>query len=838
MAKKQENIQLDGLEATRKALVKEILDLRDKENDAIKRGGELSKTDISNLNKKKKALQEVAQSIKEINTQLTDQLRSFKDAQQSVSSLSDLQSGFKKELNQSIAFGIKFSESIAKANSANKEGFRDANDLVSQTIMSIADLSDLSREDAAAIAEKNKEIEGSIASLSTMIAQLEANRENMDKSERSILNYLIRERKELQEHLKTASKYANVQKSVKELHEEMNDELMASNKFFQKLINYGKIFFSSWSGALGVITLVAAVLLDEFGKINIRIGGGYEQLTKFKTELTAISLILGEDAVNSVIEFGARIGNVNKISKDLAFDLSVLPAHLGVSGDEAGRLVNQFGNLQGLSNQTALNTLETTSQLAAANGVIPSQVMKDLADNTELAATYATGFGNNIQTAAIDAARLGVNLSTVGKISDSLLDYQTSVSNEMEASVLLGRNLNLQKARELAYADDIDGAMRATLEAMGGINEFNKMDVFQKRAVASAIGVSVEELKQMAVNMENANKPIGVMQASFNSTKALLDTIAGNGMGKWLMGLYAAAQVVGNIGFAFNFLGSKTLGEVLRKTKLIITNLLTGKKMFAGWEQFSGQQPTTPSVSEQTKPKPSARKSGGFMKDLKGLSPGQMLASAAAIIAIATAVYILSSAFENFEKVSGGGFLIGIGAMLAFTIMVKAMVPVLQQLSSVSGSLLPAIGVLLAISLAVAGIGYGLSLMGNAFKDANLDKMTQFATGMVAFATSVLMLAGALSLLGNPLSLAGLGVLAGIGAIAGVGVALGAFGGTEANTDTLVKSKTTEGEFGTLIQKIEALTTALMAQPIELRLDGNVVAKSVRKETAKGNVPK
>jgi hypothetical protein len=41
--------------------------------------------------------------------------------------------------------------------------------------------------------------------------------------------------------------------------------------------------------------------------------------------------------------------------------------------------------------------------------------------------------------------------------------------------------------------------------------QFNRMDVFQKKAVAAAIGVSVGELKQMTTNMEEAQKPVGVL---------------------------------------------------------------------------------------------------------------------------------------------------------------------------------------------------------------------------------------------------------------------------------------------------------------------------------------
>jgi hypothetical protein len=289
--------------------------------------------------------------------------------------------------------------------------------------------------------------------------------------------------------------------------------------------------------------------------------------------------------------------------------------------------------------------------------------------------------------------------------------------------------------------------------------------------------------------------------------------------------------VVGNIGFAFNALGAKTLKEGIKNTYLWVKALITGKKV-----QDSMENTPSPSVSEKTKPtRTSTKKGGGFLKDLKGLSAEQMLASAAAILAIAGAIWILSYAFLNFEKVSSGGFAIGIGAMAAFTGMVYAIVPALKALTSVSGSLLPAIGILLAISAAVVGIGYGLSLMGNAFKDASLDKMAQFAIGMVAFAGSVLMLASALSMLGNPMALLGLGVLAAAG---GIGIAIaGSTGKTEANTDTLAKSKTTESGYSDLIKKIEDLTVAIMAQPIELKLDTSVVAKSVRKDTSKTLAP-
>jgi hypothetical protein len=831
MAKKQQNSELESLEGARKTLVTEIFKLREKEIALIKEKKTLDKGELKLLNDKKKSLSTIAQKIKEINSDLKDQISNFGDVENSVKSISNLQSGFKKELTESVANGIKLAKSIALSSENNKEAFKSSNELVSGTLNSIAELTNLNKEDTAAIAQKNVEIESSIANLSTMIAQLEASRGEMNRRDRTILNGLIQQRKELQSQYKTAGQFANMQKDVKELYEDMNTELEAGNAIVKKGIAYGKLFFSSWKGAATVIGFALGYIGDEFGKINAQIGGGFTQLVGFKSQLTAISLILGEEAVGAVTEFGARIGNVNKISNGLAFDLGLLPTHLGVSGDEAGKLVNQFGNLQGKSNQVALNTLEATSQLAAANGVIPSQVMKDLATNTELAATYASGFGDNISKAAIDAARLGVDLQTVGKISDGLLDYQTSVAAEMEASVLLGKNLNLQKARELAYADDIDGAMRAALDAAGGIDAFNRMDVFQKKAVAAAIGVSVGELKQMTTNMEEAQKPVGAMTGSFNYLSALVDKVGTTGLGKWMGAFGGLVTHLGTIGFALNSIGIKSIPAAILATKKWIANLFTAstasKSIFAGGSFSAGKEALAKSGRTSSSIKPSSPTKTN--NPTAGMSAGKILAIAAAMLAFAGAIYILSQAFAEFDKLKNVGQTLGVftAAIVGMGLTIGILATILAPLQPV---ILPLVGAMLAFGGAIALVGFGVNLAASgmatlvkSFSSLETNQLIAATVGIVGLSVAFYGLASSLMAVGaaSTLALPGLAALA-IGGLVG-GVVGGLVGG---------------GENDGLGDKIDALTTAIMAQPIILTLDGNVIAKTVRKETSKSNIPK
>ena len=61
-----------------------------------------------------------------------------------------------------------------------------------------------------------------------------------------------------------------------------------------------------------------------------------------------------------------------------------------------------------------------------------------------------------------------------------MLNFQDSISKEIEASVLIGRQLNLQKARELALSNDIEGAMREVVKQVGTEQKFNKLNSIQR----------------------------------------------------------------------------------------------------------------------------------------------------------------------------------------------------------------------------------------------------------------------------------------------------------------------------------------------------------------------
>jgi hypothetical protein len=66
----------------------------------------------------------------------------------------------------------------------------------------------------------------------------------------------------------------------------------------------------------------------------------------------------------------------------------------------------------------------------------------------------------------------------------------------MEASVLLGRSINLDKARSLAYSGDLAAMMKEVKMQAGGEAEFTKLSVVQRQSLGAAIGLQGAQLAE------------------------------------------------------------------------------------------------------------------------------------------------------------------------------------------------------------------------------------------------------------------------------------------------------------------------------------------------------
>jgi hypothetical protein len=126
-----------------------------------------------------------------------------------------------------------------------------------------------------------------------------------------------------------------------------------------------------------------------------------------------------------------------------------------------------------------------------------------------------------IAKAVVLAKQFGMELSQVAKAGDSLLNFEQSIQKELEAELLTGKQLNLEKARLYALTGNYEGLTRELNKNIGTYSDFMSMNVLQQRALAEAHGLSVDELSEMLIGERSLEELAAEARAAGQEDRAL-----------------------------------------------------------------------------------------------------------------------------------------------------------------------------------------------------------------------------------------------------------------------------------------------------------------------------
>lgn len=254
----------------------------------------------------------------------------------------------------------------------------------------------------------------------------------------------------------------------------------------------------------------------------------YKITKNLSLELMGIGVTI-EAVYKSVMALGTEMGGVGLATEDLVANVSILKSQLGVAEEDSAGFLRNMAAVSNSTMASQQNMAYVAGYMSSAAGVPLPLIMKDIAHMSDVTFSLVSKYPIQIIKAAVEARRLNTSLNDMAKASASLLDFTTSVQNEMEASVLLGRGINLQKARELVYQGKIAESTKEILRISKEM-DFSNMDYFQMNAFAKATGRSVEELNKMIQadaewkNALNSNDPevmkqVAAIQAMRNASE-------------------------------------------------------------------------------------------------------------------------------------------------------------------------------------------------------------------------------------------------------------------------------------------------------------------------------
>ena len=234
-----------------------------------------------------------------------------------------------------------------------------------------------------------------------------------------------------------------------------------------------------------------------------------EQLVKnFNSIGRSLRGVTGAEAQASAISLADNLGLSVTATQNLGAELALQQKFLGASAEESAKLAT-FTEATGQDIKEVRANLQGEVKLfnAANKSAINQKIIfKEVAGASAAIKLSTQGIGGNLTKAALEAKKVGLSLDKVDSIASSLLNFEESISAELEAELLTGQDLNLEKARLLALNNDIEGLSKEIANQGITAEKFSKMNRIQQDAIAKSLGMQREDLASSLLESQALSK--------------------------------------------------------------------------------------------------------------------------------------------------------------------------------------------------------------------------------------------------------------------------------------------------------------------------------------------
>jgi hypothetical protein len=271
----------------------------------------------------------------------------------------------------------------------------------------------------------------------------------------------------------------------------------------------GKSLVTNLTDPLVVFSAVAAGVVKSIKDVDKAAGDtargmnmSYSEAVKFKGELKGAAdasnsqYVTSKGLLETNLAINSALGTSVKLSDKNVQAFTELRVTAGLTNEE-------LMGIQSLTITNGKSLEQNTGEIMAQakftglkNGVLLNEkdILKGIKDVSS-ATTLTLGKNPKLIAEAVATAKsLGMEMSQIENISNSLLDFQSSIENELSAELLTGKQLNLETARYAALTGDVATVASEVAAQVGSAAEFSEMNRLQQEAIAKSVGMGREEL--------------------------------------------------------------------------------------------------------------------------------------------------------------------------------------------------------------------------------------------------------------------------------------------------------------------------------------------------------
>ena len=251
---------------------------------------------------------------------------------------------------------------------------------------------------------------------------------------------------------------------------------------------------------------------DRLYKINQQLGTGlkgaeaisksYQQIADLDRRLTTDKLVAAMSKYNE--ELGISVA----LEGERARSFQLNTEYLGATAKAASRVDMLSRSIGQGSEEFTQNLAQSAAEANKSVGVhiTLKNLMNEIGNMTATTLLNLRRKPEALAQAVAEAQKLGANFEQIRTIASSLLDFESSIANELESEVLVGKQLNLERARAAALTGNDLDLIREISNQVGTLAEFERMTVLEREASAKAFGLQADQLADILMKQDLISK--------------------------------------------------------------------------------------------------------------------------------------------------------------------------------------------------------------------------------------------------------------------------------------------------------------------------------------------
>jgi len=481
--------------------------------------------DSKKLDDANKKISELEEKIKDINKEATESNFTFIDMAKNISDVAKGAKDLSGAIKNSSKLAGSLSDEAKKLAGFTKDDLEDkkkmvgfqkaASKLLSKRAEIESQISVLNIRKASATLDEKTALESTIKILQDGLKESEGLVDNFDK--------IANTNTKLNKETKYWDKLGATLKTIPGVGPLIAGPFEDASKAMRKArLNNEGFFKSALKGvaelgaAFGPAYLLGTIIKgnDEVVKLGRELQMTTDESLALKKNFDSIALSSGKAYLNqanlkeAMQGLAKETGITAGFSNDQLENQTFLTKQVGLTSKQASKFAKYQTTTGKTAKETNLEIAEQVQKLENETGIVfkLNDIMGEVADtNAGLKAAY--GFNNTLLAEqVIKTKQLGINMAQAEKIAGGMLDFESSIEAELKAELLTGKDISLEKARQLALDGKSSEAAAEILKQVGSSHDLAKMNVIQQEALAKAAGMERNELIASVKEREFINK--------------------------------------------------------------------------------------------------------------------------------------------------------------------------------------------------------------------------------------------------------------------------------------------------------------------------------------------